>query len=392
MVGTPSYKRMHPGRSASALPSYGNGLGGGTRPPPTRKPYRPAPPTPAPRLKPSPQPGSAKWAKYARHAMKRGIPLPGPLGLALGVAPLLMSYWNSTASPPPVGDPEWQVEGNRVYFNGRREVHSANDGLFRRPDGYLYSRPVRGYYFNYPYPYEQEIYADYEKVDTIPQNPDAVRYHPSFIIPPGTTIDVPKGPVPDGPFIPPMPGASPDDPPLAVPAPYRKPEARPWDNPWDSPGRSRRPRRRHKYRPSYETAPGVSVEPPPIVGITVTPDGAVKVDTGKSTVTRPPRGTKETKVRNPMVRILAVAADVGSEIIELLDNWADMVGIDSEAPMQQKVEELFVDGKAWDVDPLDFAWMVMENHVSDQNWGKVFGAAQESMKDLGQSTYTSPTW
>lgn len=375
MVGTPTYKRMNPGRYRPNGPTYGPGWSPRTQ---TRKPMRTAP------LRPRLAPATVIPRRRAATAAMRLLPLlrglAGPVGLGLTLAPLLLEYAMKPGGPPMEGMPEdgWWFEDGVWWHEGLSLRDSTPDGNFSRSS---WSRLGKGQgWIDFSgYPHEQEAYFD---------NPtnwtgNYWRYYPSFIVPPDTPMPPPGEWLPE-PQLPQLPfGPAPM--PQPVPSPGRSPDDPKYD-PQDDQTPHRRRRKRYVYRPSATPTEN------PIVAINLKPDGSVIFEKGPSVRTRPKRTQKETKVRNPITRILSAALDHGSEITEFIEMWGELVGIEPDVDMPQRMHEMFIQGKAWQVDPLDLAWEAIKNHYTDKLWGEVFQAQTDALKDLGQSTYTSPMW
>jgi len=351
MVGTPTYKNTYPARvSPPAVPTVSPvehiprpRPANVNAPPPANLPHAPTP------------------YRDSRPRRPRRIPRTLP-GAAAALIPWLLPWevFNAgiTPEPVPTKPPSWINNPFWYEVPGRVISDATNDGEFKlafsrhatTQTSFLYKNLVS----------EQEYYGTYYGPDEFGKH----NYYPTEIFPPGD-LELPT--------------------PAAAPAPAPIPG---WNMPgvwvFPTPSTHPRPRVRPRRNPNqnWQHSPGTGA------AFEVVPGGrpyAIPVPTG-----RPPPGTREVKVRNPISNALAVALNAGSELIELIEIIADNSGVSTDQPYYKVVEELFFEGKIADLNVRDFLIDFAANEVEDRVVAAVNGAVQGSMKDLGFTTYQIP--
>lgn len=328
---------------------------------------------------------TARLAPYtpAAPAVPRGVRVPRlPYGAgAWALAPLLVAYpvvtGDLTYGLSPGGPPE------EAYWNESTQTWRVRGGFYwdQNPNGqFNYERRSASYYvqntIGQNQPYEQEFYT--VRGGSAP-GWGHYWWYPGFIVPPGF-----DGTWPDQPLW--------TAPPVRLPQEVM-PDQAPYA-PGPTPGTAPQPR--PDWRPRYRRAPTTRPARRPVnVEVTVRPDGSVGGRVLPGEGTRPPRGTRERKVRNPVMSALVTALDLGSEIVEIVEIWMDLAGVDFDdyATNWDAMVAMFgEDGAAWTVDPIDLLTEVWNNVQMDRPWGRFFGAQSEMMRDLGLSNWTSPAW
>lgn len=158
-----------------------------------------------------------------------------------------------------------------------------------------------------------------------------------------------------------------------VPAPFSTPAVQP--NPFVKTD----PYKQFRYRP----APGRNLSGPRVAQnffIDIGPNG---VAVGQNATTRPPRGTREVKIRSKALAAITAALNVSSELVDFLDVLFDSAGISThDKTYLQALDELFLQGGIENIDYGKLVRGLIYNEMEDRVVGRTMGAVNKRSRKL----------